>query len=548
MSDSYAGITTPEGSVSELRHAGSRLAQQAQMLAQSSQQLRTMPASAGMWTGPAHGAYANRCITASTAAQLAAQSFIMAAGAAEAYADELSEAKHEAREAIKDARHAQDQIDKAQDGIEDAQGRAIAAQGRIDAALHIQAVSTMGGADGGMADAMLQQAINDLNDAQEDERRWTKILHEAKDDLREAKRRGHRAEEKAKDAAATARTLFAAAGSAMPILTLPGAPAEAKVKDTRHWYEKAADWTWDQASAVPGAAKDATVDMATGLAGMVADNAEYQYNKFFHPGLAMQYEMRQQQAMNAVINHPLETGKAIVNWDDLSSGRIGEWVGGFAPDAVITVLTAGGGAAVRTARGTQKVSELGGTRALTRSQEAFDKATDAHKGLAPPSGFDSKTVAATRKPTLSGWVHDDLQGFEYIRPEEVKRMADDMNFDIRGAGAADHAGSEPGWTGKHHASHAEAKHLARNPGQPVGVDRNMCSTCQDMYQQAADYSRQPLLVQDPDHTRLYLPGHDPIVDPKPSDFPDAVPITPEDVKRGAAAGGGAAVAGPDSGP
>src|SRR5215212_7255149 len=126
MSESYAGITTPEGSVSELRHAGSRLAQQAQMLAQSSQQLRTMPASAGTWTGPAHGAYANRCITASTAAQLAAQSFIMAAGAAEAYADELADAKHDAREAIQDARRAQERIDKAQDGIEDAHGRAVA--------------------------------------------------------------------------------------------------------------------------------------------------------------------------------------------------------------------------------------------------------------------------------------------------------------------------------------------------------------------------------------------------------------------------------------
>src|SRR3954454_21023573 len=107
MSDSFAGITTPEGSVSDLRHAGSRPAQQAQMLAQPSQQLRTMPANAGTWTGPAHGAYANRCITASTAAQLAAQCFIMAAGAAEAYADDLADAKREAREAIKDARRAQ---------------------------------------------------------------------------------------------------------------------------------------------------------------------------------------------------------------------------------------------------------------------------------------------------------------------------------------------------------------------------------------------------------------------------------------------------------
>ena len=210
-----------------------------------------------MWTGPAQGAYANRCITASTAATLAAQAFITAAGAAEAYADELEDAKREAREAIRDAMRAQKQIDRAQEGIDTARGRQQAAQGRIDAALHAQAIAAMSGGDGGAADAMLSAATAELQDAQEDERRWARLLREAKEDLREAKRRGARAEQKARDAAQTAQTVFAAAGSAMPILAPPPGPVSAKVevKDTRKWYEKAAGWTWDQVGAVPGAAR-----------------------------------------------------------------------------------------------------------------------------------------------------------------------------------------------------------------------------------------------------------------------------------------------------
>jgi hypothetical protein len=183
---------------------------------------------------------------------------------------------------------------------------------------------------------------------------------------------------------------------------------------------------------------------------------------------------------------------------------------------------------------------MSGDTSIAKAQAAYDRAVAAHGDLAPPSKFGGKTVAATKKPSLSGWTHGEMPGFEYIRPEEVKRMADDMDFEIRGGGAADHAGSEPGFKGKHHASHAEAQHLARNPGQPTGVDRPMCGTCQDLFTHASEYSNQPLLVQDPNGMRLFVDGK--VIDnPDPSQFPDAVRVTPEDVKQGAAAGGGAVV-------
>jgi hypothetical protein len=545
MSDSFAGISVPEGSVGQLRQAGSRLAQQAQVLSQAATSVRAMPSAAGSWIGPAQSAYANRCISASEAAGLAAQAFIMAAGAADAYAEALEQAKREARDAIKDARAAQKRIDRARDEIEVAQSRQTAAQGRIDAALHAQAVAAMApGGDGGVADAMLRDATRELHEAQEAERHWRRELHQAEDDLRDAKQRGRRAEQDAREAAATARSLFAAAGSAMPILPPPPTPVPVEKEDTGGWLEDAAGWTWDQVSAVPGAAKDATFE----LGGMIGDAAEQQYNRIAHPELAWRYDMEQQQAMGEALSDPIGTAKAVINWDDLSSGRIGEWVGGFAPDLVIGALTAGAGPALRSARGTQRVSEMPGDKSLQRSQEAYDRATAAHGGLRPPSAFSDKAVAATKRPTLSGWTHGGPDGFEYVRPEEVQRMADRMDFEIRGAGAADHAGTEPGFKGKHHASHAEAQQLARHPGQPVGVDRNMCSTCQGMYKEAARLSQQPLLVQDPQGARLFLPNGDVKLDPAPSDFPAAQRLSPDDVRRGVGGGTGAILVTPQQQP
>ena len=185
--------------------------------------------------------------------------------------------------------------------------------------------------------------------------------------------------------------------------------------------------------------------------------------------------------------------------------------------------------------------------ALRRAADNLDRAKQAHAGLDPKYKYDPKTVAATRRhATLSGWAHegDDLPGITYVPPDKVQSLAGDMEFKLRGAGAADH-----GVPGQHFASHAEAQQHVVAPAQPIGVDRAMCPTCQKMFQHTANYSHQPLLVTDPKHTRLFLPGHDkPIVDPNAADFPAARPITPGDVHHGIQAGAGAAVAAPHGNP
>ena len=506
MTDSYAGISVPEGSVGDLRQAGSRLIQQAQVLTDSSTSLQAM-LSAGSWIGPAHGQYANRCVAASTAARLAAGAFINAASAAEAYADALQSTQKRARDAIHDARDAQKRIDHSSEQISAAQGRRRAAETRIDAAVHAQSIAALAGGDTSTADAMLQEASDALRAAQDDERTWTHRLHAAQHDLDDARKRGRDAEQDAKDAAATAQTMFAAAGGAMPMLIPPPQAAAPKKADSGSWFDKATGWAWKQVKAVPGSAKDATVDSVTGLVNMVGDGLEYRYNSIAHPELAMQYEMDQQRAQGEVIFHPVKTVKTIVNWDDLSHGRIGEWVGGMAPDAVVAALTAGGGTAVRVTRSTATVEEMGGSAALRRAQGNLTKARDTHAGLAPPSDFSGKTVASTKpQSTLIGWAHEgrDLPGIRYVPPDQVQSMANDMQFKIRGAGAMDQ-----GVPGRYHASHAEAQHTATVPGQPIGVDRPMCTTCQSMVQHAANYSHQPMLV----HYPADLPAPGAMLDP-----------------------------------
>jgi hypothetical protein len=149
---------------------------------------------------------------------------------------------------------------------------------------------------------------------------------------------------------------------------------------------------------------------------------------------------------------------------------------------------------------------------------------------------------------MSGWKHQGLGGkFDYIPPEQVREMANRMDHPIPAAGARDQI-ARGGFPGKFNASHAEAQHLPVRVGQPIGVTRNMCGSCQSMFQHTANYTDQPLLVKDPNHTHLFLPGHDKaLVDPRPDQFPRAHPVTGDDVCRGLHAGAGAAPVTPHDG-
>lgn len=55
------------------------------------------------------------------------------------------------------------------------------------------------------------------------------------------------------------------------------------------------------------------------------------------------------------LENPVELGKAVIGWEDLVAGEYAHWAGSLAPAAVATVLTLGGGAALRGAKATENL-------------------------------------------------------------------------------------------------------------------------------------------------------------------------------------------------
>ena len=72
-------------------------------------------------------------------------------------------------------------------------------------------------------------------------------------------------------------------------------------------------------------------------------------------------------------------------------------------------------------------------------------------------------------------------------------------------GAADFAGKESGFAGKYNSSHAEKKILTEKPNEPIGVTRPMCSDCEQFCKQQAKATNQPVVVTDPEGTKIFYP-------------------------------------------
>jgi hypothetical protein len=223
-SESYAGITVPEGEPDGLRSAGGRFNGLAESLDAVCSELTGLPTAMTSWQGPASVLYADSCMTQAGGARHAVGALHEAAHAARAFARDLEDAQREAREAIRDAKDAQDRIDAANKAIDAAQADQAAASVRADQASHVLAVSSAAGAPSPAAQADLDAAATAGQEAAGREAAARRDLERAQDDLERAKRRGERAEEHARDAASAAAAAFAPAGG-FPGGVPVGAPA-----------------------------------------------------------------------------------------------------------------------------------------------------------------------------------------------------------------------------------------------------------------------------------------------------------------------------------
>ena len=132
---------------------------------------------------------------------------------------------------------------------------------------------------------------------------------------------------------------------------LPKAPPAAPKKES-HWYSPFtdfADGAWD-------AVKDPAV-MIGGLVGLNGDTSQNWANLW--GGLEHGF------------THPLDFGKALIDWQDLSHGNVARWLGALVPTAAAAFFTGGAAAGVKGADAVGIASKTGKTLDdLTEAEKA----------------------------------------------------------------------------------------------------------------------------------------------------------------------------------
>lgn len=225
MADSYAGVTVPAGSPAGLRDAARQFSAVSDGLRESADELGGMPTSLGSWQGPASANYAGSCLTASQAARRSAQGWQARSGAIEAYAEELEDARRDAREAIVDAKEAKRRMNKAKIELGQARRRLSDAVGRIGQAQQQIAASAGSAKPDLAAEAALRQAERDADKAEQDIRHWRREYEDAEGEFERAVRRGSRAEQRAETAAGAARSALRGVDQAEPYWVPASVPA-----------------------------------------------------------------------------------------------------------------------------------------------------------------------------------------------------------------------------------------------------------------------------------------------------------------------------------
>jgi hypothetical protein len=523
MSESFAGITVPEGEPGELRSAAHAFEGAADSLSATASDLEGMPGMLSAWQGPASVIYADTCITNGAAAQNAVWACQIAAQGVLGYAEALQDAKKEAREAIHDAKDATKRIKDAEDRIQTAQAQIAEASFSLNAAETDILITGATGAPSPDAIARRDSAQATIDGAAADERAARRDLEQARDDLERAKRRGERAEQHAKDAARVAASAVSVAGGLAPApMPPPAAPAPPKeeAKD-KPWWQDVGDAIGDGASWTA----DQTVGLGKGFGEGVVGIGEGAYmlyrlsptNAIVNPDDYEESWRGMGDAATFAWNNPGEFGKQVANWEDLKEGRYGEWVGNLGPDAVLAVATGGAGTAV--SRGTRTMK---GLKALEEGADALEKARAAHNALTPTSKFGDKTVGAAGDDlSVSGWAKPKPDGYVDVPPERIRDLSDQIDHKLEPAKPSFLDGKRypGGWDGKFNASHAEKQLGAVHPGTHVAVDLDMCTDCQTFFSKYAHSTGQPQLVTDPSTTRVFLPNEKVIELGQPSDWP-----------------------------
>jgi hypothetical protein len=225
--DSFAGITVPDGDPGSIRDAAATFRRAAHGLQGIASDVRAVPGLVGDWRGPASARYHHTTVTNGSAVDAAVEALGTCEQAATTYAGELERCQNEARKAIADARDAQSRIDTANAAIATARDNQRSAYNGIDSANHTIATHAAAGSPAPHAQEALNQAQSALSAAQGAESSANRQLSQAEDDLAAAQKRGEQAETDAITAAHVAAGAFQGVAGGSPIAAVFGGSPEA---------------------------------------------------------------------------------------------------------------------------------------------------------------------------------------------------------------------------------------------------------------------------------------------------------------------------------
>lgn len=174
-------------------------------------------------------------------------------------------------------------------------------------------------------------------------------------------------------------------------------PKAAPQKKKSHWYSPVTNFA--------GGAWDAVKDPAVMVGGLVGLHGDTGKNWSDLWG-----------GLEHGVTHPLDFGKALIDWQDLSKGHYSRWAGELVPSVAAAFLTGGAAAGVKGADALGVTAKTG--KALDELSEA-DKAALLARGepLVPGSvGFqaEAKYVTASGNLDYSGVFDSELKNFSTI--------------------------------------------------------------------------------------------------------------------------------------
>ena len=417
-------IEMPDGSPGAVSDAGTSLQRVSGGFERGGGVVARASSTVSAWEGRASVSFQGRAASYGLVMVAVNQALTTAQAAVRRYETALEDTRARIRQLREQEEMAVARLERAKGHLEDAKGRLAGAQQRM---------SVVSGASLSEPFSMSEsiQAAREAADAQADIDAAQKQIDREREEIRELRGDARRERTQLIEAEQEAAGAVRSAAASLPEVQMPGGAAspsayagtifagpvsplardprwgsamakaatEDEAEDDRAWYEKAPGWLGDQAVGVAKGFGEGVVGIGEGglmLYRMSPTNALLDSDSF-----ERQWEDTGRAAEFAWHN-PGEFGKAVANWEDLSAGRYGEWVGGLGPDALLAVGTAGVGTAAT--RGLRGADALGDTADAARDADRVGDAARANDraGAGVPGG--SMTDAGARAEAVGDRV------------------------------------------------------------------------------------------------------------------------------------------------